>query len=264
MMDENLSAYRADSAVRSYFIAAQDGLTAPEALCLEYVPSTRHGSILDIGIGAGRTTGPLAGIFEKYVGVDYSPELVEAARARFPGKELRIMDARELNFDEKFDCVMFSYNGIDYVSYADRQLILRQIASALRRGGYFIYSTHNLDYRRTGVWTKHFWVRELVGSARQLLRPWQLLRRIANRLRSFQRQSVDESLGLAYVNDPGLGFALVTTYVNLAKEQETLHDLGLRVLVTVGNTRQGPGYDANDNWVYILAEKTEIVKECGD
>jgi len=120
-MIANDAVYRLPGVVRKYEAMTSAGLTAPEQYCLDLVPVPRRHSILDIGVGAGRTTVQLSKMFEKYVGIDCSDNMIAAARTFFPGADLRIMDARRLDFSEPFDCVMFSFNGIDYVDYAERQ-----------------------------------------------------------------------------------------------------------------------------------------------
>ena len=49
------------------------------------------GDVLDLGIGAGRTTSILAPIARSYVGSDYSPGMVAAARAAHPDVDLRVL-----------------------------------------------------------------------------------------------------------------------------------------------------------------------------
>ena len=48
--------------------------------------------------------------------------------------------------DNSFDFVLFSYNGVDYVDHADGLAILREIRRLIRPGGYFCFSTHNLNF----------------------------------------------------------------------------------------------------------------------
>ena len=105
--------------------------------------------VLDIGIGTGRTTGHIAPRCARYVGVDYSPEMIGRARERFPSLDLRVVDARDLGTvaapaAPAFDLVIFSYNGIDYVDHEDRLRILGQIHRVLRPGGDFMFSAHRL------------------------------------------------------------------------------------------------------------------------
>jgi SAM-dependent methyltransferase len=249
--------YQSPTIAEHYKSVAREGLTMPEKYCLDFVPSSDRYSILDIGVGGGRTTGPLLSMFEKYIGIDYSEKMVAAAKLLYPGIDLRTMDARKLEFEERFGCVMFSFNGIDSVSYADRQLIYRQIAGILRPKGYFIYSTHNLHNRRVANWLNSLIVKELVRPLRGFLKPWTKFRPIKFRLVNFWRQSGNQGQPFAYVNDSGMDFRLLTTYVDIPQEIETLRWHGFMVVTTIGNTKQTAGYDTNDSWVYILAKAME-------
>ncbi len=256
-MTMNYEAYQSPSVVSLYKQLARDGLTTPERFCLDLVPNSLRGSILDVGVGGGRTTSALSGAFNKYIGIDYSENMVAAAKSLFPGVDFRTMDARKLEFKEQFDCVMFSYNGIDYMTYADRELILGQIAGVLRSGGYFIYSTHNLHNARVSTWLSSLVVKELIRPLRDFLKPWKKLRPIMNRLSNFWRQSGSQSQPFAYVNDIAEDFRLLTTYVDIPEEIETLRRHGFMVVATIGNSKRIAVYDANDSWVYILAKRIE-------
>jgi hypothetical protein len=66
---------------------------------------------------------------------------------------------------------------------------------------------------------------------------------------------MDETRGIAIVNDPGLGFALLNAYVDIPKQISALQQFGLTTIETVGRHKTSPGYDAQDEWVYILARK---------
>lgn len=247
-MPSNEKLYKANHIVDVYLRTTQSGLQPAEKLCFDRVPESARGSILDIGIGVGRTTPPLRRMFKRYVGVDYSAPMIEAAKKTFPGVDFRVMDARYLVLDEKFDCAMFSFNGISSVSYEDRLTILRSVANVLTPGGYFVYSGHNLHHNRTTVWMNSFWVREL-------FKPMERMRFIPNRFRNFKGQYIDHERGFAYVNDAGLGFGLLNTYVDMEREFEVLRGLGFTIEMVIGNRKDAPGYDAEDNWVYIVARK---------
>ena len=56
----------------------------------------RRGRVLDIAVGAGRTTGLLSRYAATYVGVDIAESMVDLARERFPDVDLRVGDARDL------------------------------------------------------------------------------------------------------------------------------------------------------------------------
>ena len=117
------------------------------AASLRIADRVRGGRILDVGIGTGRTTTLLRLLSNDYVGIDYVPEMVDAARERHPGVDLHHGDARDLSAfgDGEFDLISFSYNGIDAVGHEDRQRVLKEFHRALRPGGCLMYSTLNAD-----------------------------------------------------------------------------------------------------------------------
>ena len=251
--DTNDVAYRSRLSVRQFGAAALAGLTDAEAHCLSKVPDSHRGTILDIGVGAGRTTGPLAARFRRYTGIDYSPALIEQARKNFPEQHFVAMDARQLGSQIKYDCVMFSYNGIDYVSYDDRIRLFNTFFRTLNPGGYFIYSTHNAEYDRVPAYQQTLFLPELFRSAHSLRG---LFRRLAN----FRRQSQDHAGRYCVVNDPGLSFGLLTVYANIAVELKVLTAIGFEPVSAMGAFRTTPGYSHADPWVYIAARKPELAR----
>lgn len=106
-------------------------------------------SILDIGVGAGRTTPYLSAKAGRYMGLDYSPEMVEAAENRFKNIEFYCGDARNLkNCDSNtFDVVVFSFNGISAIPTIDGIIMcLREAFRVLKSGGTFIFSASNSKF----------------------------------------------------------------------------------------------------------------------
>jgi SAM-dependent methyltransferase len=103
--------------------------------------------VLDLGVGGGRTTSLLRLLTSDYIGIDYTPEMVEICQARHPGLDIRLGDARELG--DLSDCsrglVLFSNNGIDAVDHDGRQQVLAGVRRVLEPGGVFCYSTLNKD-----------------------------------------------------------------------------------------------------------------------
>jgi SAM-dependent methyltransferase len=245
----NKRAYHAQSHVRGYDRTAGEGALRAERLALDALGPSPRGSVLDIGVGAGRTIPVLSSMFRNYVGIDYSEPLVAAARRRFPATRLEVMDARTMHFAEKFDCIVFSYNGIDYVPRADRIAIFANVAAYLTTGGMFVYSTHNLFHRRVADWLNSFWVRELVSPVRQL-------RFLPRRLANFGKQARED--GFAYINDPGLGFSLLTAYVDIDAEASVLRQLGLETIAHFGCGKNDAVYDEQDSWAYVIAKKCAL------
>ncbi|MCU1491538.1 MAG: Methylase [Acidimicrobiaceae bacterium] len=116
------------------------------AAVMSVASEVRGGSILDIGVGAGRTAGLLPMLSDKYVAVDYSEALAELARAAYPNLDIRFGDATDLPPDlpgNPFRLVVFSYNGIDTLGHVGRTQVLGQVAKVLEPGGWFVYSTLN-------------------------------------------------------------------------------------------------------------------------
>jgi ubiquinone/menaquinone biosynthesis C-methylase UbiE len=106
--------------------------------------------MLDIGVGAGRTTKHFYPLTAEYLGIDNSVEMIEACRKRFPHlleKTFQVGDAREMSCfaDNLFDVIMFSFNGIDYVSHDDRLRILAEVHRVGKPGAMFCFSSHNLQ-----------------------------------------------------------------------------------------------------------------------
>jgi ubiquinone/menaquinone biosynthesis C-methylase UbiE len=107
----------------------------------------RRASVLEIGIGGGRTTPHLLAITSDYVGIDYSSRMVEICKHKFESTFM-VCDARSMPFfeDQRFSTVVFWGNGIDEVTPPDRLQILKEINRVLKKDGLFTFSSHNLDW----------------------------------------------------------------------------------------------------------------------
>jgi len=129
------------------FASAQGWIDRSERVLLERITKEYvGGDVLDVGVGGGRTVPLLSRSAASYVGIDFVPELVTAASKRFPDADIRIGDARHLDFpDASFDLAVFSINGIDAISHSDRGIALREIRRVLRPSGAFVFSTHNSE-----------------------------------------------------------------------------------------------------------------------
>jgi SAM-dependent methyltransferase len=112
---------------------------------LSVADRVRSKPILDLGVGAGRTLSLLRLLSDDYVGIDYTPRLVELCLERHPAADVRVGDARDLSSIEpaSITLVCFSSNGIDAVDHEDRQVVLDEVHRVLRPGGLFVFSTLN-------------------------------------------------------------------------------------------------------------------------
>jgi SAM-dependent methyltransferase len=89
--------------------------------------------VLDLGCGDGPLTRELVRAGCRVVGVDASPEQVEAARRL--GLDARVVDAERLAFDAEFDAV-FSNAALHWMKRPDA--VIDGVWRALRPGGRFV------------------------------------------------------------------------------------------------------------------------------
>lgn len=245
-MIDNRKTYETSYAVQQF--AKLNDLQAPEKTIYEIVqPALSRTRMLDLGVGAGRTTVHFAPRTAEYVGADYSQAMIDACRERFAREPWRfeVADARDLPFEDRaFDFVLFSYNGIDYVPHEDRQRVLTEVHRVLREGGTYAFSTHNLDNAPSLLSMR------LTIRPRAMLRQWKL--RMANPpLREIT------SRDWIVLNDGALdaGGGLETYYVRRAEQLRQLHAAGFRD-VQVFQLDGAPARDgATDPWLYYLCVK---------
>jgi ubiquinone/menaquinone biosynthesis C-methylase UbiE len=142
----NLEAYSSKEAVKVYEKSA--GLTPDESKVIEKIFTKRGATILDVGVGGGRTTKYFYDNGFNVIGIDYSEPLIRMAKERYPEINFEVMDATKLSFrDESFDYVFFSYQGIDYVEPNEKRLnAILEAKRVLKRNGVFVYSSHNSYY----------------------------------------------------------------------------------------------------------------------
>src|SRR5215510_11475838 len=144
----NARAWDVEGLVARY--ARSTGLQRPERTLIELLsPRLKGIRMLDIGVGAGRTTRHFAPLVSEYLGIDSSPKMIAQCerdfldrwpRARFAVNDMRDLSAIE---DGRFDFVLCSYNSIDYVDHTDRLQSLREIRRVCAPHALFCFSSHN-------------------------------------------------------------------------------------------------------------------------
>ena len=90
--------------------------------------------ILDLGCGDGVLSGRIAALGVELVGVDSSPDMVEAARRR--GIDARLIDGERLPFQSAFDAV-FSNAALHWMKQ-DPDAVIAGIHRSLKAGGRFV------------------------------------------------------------------------------------------------------------------------------
>ena len=160
MVDHNHQVYIAPKIVQHYSQLSQ--LQPAEQTILDLFHNEWSSiKMLDIGVGGGRTTKHFSRVVQEYIGIDYSEEMIAACQKRFPSQSslFQIVDARDMSQypDNTFDFVLFSFNGIDVLSHLDRLQILQEVSRIGKSGGYFFFSSHNLQgLEREFNWQSHF------------------------------------------------------------------------------------------------------------
>jgi SAM-dependent methyltransferase len=224
----------------------------------------RHGKVLDIGVGGGRTAEIVLGETQNYVGIDYTPAMVAICRARFPRNRFETVDARDLKgfATGEFRLVLFSYNGIDSVSEGDRTRVLCEVMRVLAPGGAFFFSTFNR--LGPGFERRHLTLRKIDVSGGPRAAVWSIAKYIIgsaiglwNRLvmRHLEKDACHGKLKLHPAHDYGI---LVHTST-LTEVQEELATVGFsRDIEAFGCSGRQlvRGEDAhNEEYFHVIARK---------
>lgn len=246
------------SSVRASF--ARDGLDGAEQAALASIADAVRGRpILDIGVGGGRTVEALRSLSRDYLAVDYSHEMVEACRARYPGVAVQHGDARDLSAlpRDHFALVMFSCNGLGMVGHADRLRILAQVRAVLAPGGVFAFSTHNLDSPANH---RRFAMPALALSANPMRSAVRLLRfarstavRAINRGRYWRQQEHHD--GWAILNSECLDYGTLLYHVDAATSVRQLVDAGFAPEVELFDLSGRDGRGTRDDSLFYVARR---------
>jgi SAM-dependent methyltransferase len=255
----NLTTYENAAVVGEY--ATADELQPAERAAISMLgDALRNMKMLDVGVGGGRTTVHFSPLVREYTGVDYSRAMIDACAKRFPELAARnafhVCDARAMDIfpDGVFDFVLFSFNGIDYVSAEDRLRILNEVARVSRNGARFLFSTHNLnsDAGISFVRSEGDGIREIVRKSvdgvrfRMMNRGWQRKR---------------EQSGHMVLNDGAHDFGLKTLYIKASAQTEQLRNAGftgIRIIARNGDALDSAQAERSaDPWLHYLATVTK-------
>jgi ubiquinone/menaquinone biosynthesis C-methylase UbiE len=210
--------------------------------------------ILDIGVGGGRTTLHFSKLDADYLGIDYAVEMIAACRKRFPQVQFAVGDARSMpEFEnDTFDFILFSFNGIDYVSQGDRLGILREIHRIGKPGSLFCFSSHNLQGLERSFSVRHQLSYNPIKTYANLV--MLILLRLVNY--PLRRRWIREAAYLI-VRDESHNFRLETYYIRPQEQLEQLRDYFAAIQVySWQSDRELTGEQelcANvDQWLYYL------------
>ena len=246
----NKDTYESCDVVRCYSMA--ENLQKPEQNILtSFGDKIKNMKMLDIGVGGGRTTIYFAKLAKEYVGIDYSDHMIEACKKRFSGEgniSFKLADVRELRDfkDNDFDLVLFSFNGLDYINHQDRIKALKEIKRVLKKGGVFVFSSHNLNCINK------------VYSIKFYKNPITLIRRIMTICFLLLLNGCPKRLQemeWAIINDGAHRFRLKTYYITPAFQIQQLkntgfEDIQLFSLDSGEEIKDSNLRKVNDTWIY--------------
>jgi len=221
----NRQLYWSPAATRWY---REQGLSLAEtAALLKYQPAFSGRDVLDIGVGLGRTTTFLAPLAHRYVGIDYSPVMVEQLRKIMPDVALEQADMRDLSLFKagEFDFVLGACNVIDAVSHEDRLRTLAQVHRTLRDKGLFVFTSHNRSDPSALAGPELGRSSNPIAQTKHLLSYRRSLRNHAkvSRLRRFETE-------YALLNDVAHEWSLLHYYIDRTNQARQLERSGFRLL----------------------------------
>lgn len=237
--------------------SSYDVLQPPEVtIFLEHRDEIAGCRALDLGCGAGRAALYLIRWAREYTGLDYSMEMIDHCRRRFPGERFIHGDVRDMSMleDCAFDLVYFPSNGLDYIDHEGRLSALREIARLLADGGMFVFSSHNRNRpgasrspRLSFSWDPSVMLRNLIRHRRRAM----------NRARNVRLERHEDDYSI--LNDSAHNHALVTYYIGQEAQIAQLADFGFETvgLYSLNGDRLDPGeIDRESGWIYYVARKT--------
>jgi ubiquinone/menaquinone biosynthesis C-methylase UbiE len=252
----NQKTYETEDIIRSYFL--KDELQKPEETILNILKDgLKNMRMLDIGVGGGRTTIHFAPLVRQYIGIDYSKNMIGACKKRFPefaGKDyFKICDASNMAIFENnyFDFILFSFNGIDYISHEDRIKALKEIKRISKSNGYFCFSSHNLN---TDI-ENNFNIKFTNNPVKLLYRIYYylLFKFLTKNFKRLQKTS-----NYLIINDGARKFRLKTYYIKPVEQINQLAALGFKDIrvysLSEGNEIKNK-FSLNtlkDSWLYYL------------
>jgi len=256
--DEINSAVYNSPGVYRYYLSKL--LTPAETACLlKYQPHISQRDVLDIGVGAGRTTRHLASLARRYEAVDYSPVMVGYMKEAMPEISVRQADFRDLAIfdDGSFDFILATDNIIDALSNQDRLRALNEAHRVLRPGGVLAFSSHNLRYKKAFEGPQFYWssnpVRFAAGCVNYLLSWWNH-RRVAR-----SRITTPE---YALLNDPGHRYACLHYYAARSTVHSQLASARMRLIEAFGTSGEVAPETSDDSdypSLLYVAERADVL-----
>lgn len=247
-----------DPEVVAIYVQQRDLPPNEGAALLRYQSAIAGHDVLDMGVGAGRTTRFIAPLARRYECFDYAPAMVAWMRRHMPDISVRQCDARDLSpyADHSFDVVMASNCLFDAFDHADRLRALAEAARVLRPGGVLIFSAHNLRYRHARQVPGLKWSANPARTAFEALR-WARYAFNYLRLRRHQQRAPDHAVLIS----PAHAFGLLLYFIDPQAQQAQLAAAGFDTLdMFDGDGRRVdliPAVVDDSAWLYVARRRAD-------
>jgi len=251
MTDKNLEVYNSKQVI-NWYDQLKDLIPVERRVFEAHKELIAGGNILDIGIGAGRTTAYLGAKSKNYTGIDYSEGFIRAAEKNFPGLQYFVMDARDLEKFKTgdFDLVNFSFNGIDYVDHEGRKKVLSEIHRVLKPGGIFFFSTHNKNHPGFNISP---WLNRANSLFVNLKTFVKLLPFLLKKLKHKKRELIYDDY--AIINDSAHNYSLLTYYTTPAFLRKQITSQGFSEPEFYLKSGELKKDSELDDWIFVTAKK---------
>lgn len=254
-MDNNKQAYSSQNVVEKY--SKYNSLQKGEIKVFEkFKNKIIHGKVLDIGIGAGRTTNHLLSIVKEYIGVDFSQPFVDYCKTKFKDHSnltIQYGDARQLDAlqDHDFDFILFSFNGIDYVDFEGRKKILNEFSRLLKTDGVLCFSFHNKNN------LDQLYSFQFPRNPFKYFSEWTRMKKI---LKINGKKENYKNKDWFIFKDGGENFTISTFYIDAFFQRECLRDLGFTTFyfhdaISGKQLNESDLSGSTTPWLYISAHR---------
>lgn len=115
-----------------------------------YVELAREadGPVVELAVGTGRVAAPVAEAIGRIViGIDFSPAMLEQARAKSADLDLRLGDMRELELEQRAALIYCPARALLHLpTWADRRRTFERVAASLLPRGRFAWNAFAFDH----------------------------------------------------------------------------------------------------------------------
>ncbi len=207
---------------------AREPLHPPEiCIFIKHKAEFEGKTVLDIGVGTGRTSKYLAPFCKRYVGIELNRDMIDLFIVKAPQIELIQCDMRNFSGMNKdvFDFVLAPYSAFDSLNHVDRVKMFEDIHEMMSPAGMFVFSTHNRNWAGIGLGPKL----EIAKDPVRMLKNIFAYRKASNN-RSRMKPLEENHPTYAILNDISHEWLALLYYITRAEQLRQLAEIGFELL----------------------------------